>query len=162
MTVFNLTLSILNEWRQRRRRWPDLADDAEWPFVSVTLAAYNEDKVIARTLDALRASDYPASRLEVIAVNDGSTDTTLDILNNYDWPQLRVLDQPNGGKSTALNNAAKRADPRSTVIITMDGDTLFRGPPSATWPATSSGPSTTPDRWVWSQGMSRWVTVATY
>ncbi len=123
--TFYLVFSIINEWRQRRRVWPELAE-GEWPFVSVTIAAYNEDRVITRTLDALRASDYPASRFEVIAVNDGSTDDTLAVLRGYDWPRLKVVDQPNGGKSSALNNAARHADPRSRVIITMDADTLFR------------------------------------
>lgn len=123
--TFYLVFSIINEWRQRRKVWPELPAD-ELPFVSVTIAAYNEAKVVSRTLDALRASDYPASRFEVIAVNDGSTDDTLAVLNDYDWSRLRVVNQPNGGKSSALNNAARRADPRSTVIITMDADTLFR------------------------------------
>ena len=123
--TFYLVFSIINERRQRRRVWPELAE-GEWPFVSVTIAAYNEDRVITRTLDALRASDYPASRFEVIAVNDGSTDDTLAVLRGYHWPRLKVVDQPNGGKSSALNNAARHADPRSRVIITMDADTLFR------------------------------------
>ena len=46
LTALYLVLSVLNEWRQRRRVWPDTPDD-ELPFVSVVLAAYNEDKVIA-------------------------------------------------------------------------------------------------------------------
>jgi cellulose synthase/poly-beta-1,6-N-acetylglucosamine synthase-like glycosyltransferase/peptidoglycan/xylan/chitin deacetylase (PgdA/CDA1 family) len=124
-TLCYLLLSGVNEWRQRRKRWPDVPDH-ELPFVTVCLAAYNEEKVITRTLDMLRESDYPASRFEVIAVNDGSKDDTLALLRAYDWPSLRVVDQANAGKSTALNNALRHADPRSTVIITMDADTLFR------------------------------------
>jgi peptidoglycan/xylan/chitin deacetylase (PgdA/CDA1 family)/cellulose synthase/poly-beta-1,6-N-acetylglucosamine synthase-like glycosyltransferase len=122
--TFYLVLSVINDWRQRRKVWPELPDE-ERPFVTVTIAAYNEDKVVARTLDALRASDYPAHRFEVVAVNDGSTDDTLAVLRSYRWSRLRVVSQRNGGKSTALNNAARHADPRSTVIITMDADTLF-------------------------------------
>ena len=123
--TFYLVLSVINEWRQRRKVWPELPDE-ELPFVTVTIAAYNEDKVVARTLDALRVSDYPADRFEVVAVNDGSTDDTLAVLRSYRWSRLRVVNQRNGGKSTALNNAARHADPRSTVIITMDADTLFQ------------------------------------
>ena len=52
----------LNEWRQRRRVWPATPDD-ELPYVSVVLAAYNEEKVIRRTLDVLRESDYPADEV---------------------------------------------------------------------------------------------------
>jgi biofilm PGA synthesis N-glycosyltransferase PgaC len=125
LTGLYLILSVINEWRQRRKAWPDTPED-ELPFVSVCLAAYNEEKVITRTLDMLRESDYPANRFEVIAVNDGSKDDTLSLLQAYDWPQLKVVDQRNAGKSTALNNAVRHADPRSSVIMTMDADTLFR------------------------------------
>ena len=118
-------LSILNEWRQRRRVWPDTPDD-ELPYVSVVLAAYNEEKVIRRTLDVLRESEYPATKLEVIAVNDGSTDSTLALLRDYEWAQLKVVDQLNSGKSSALNNGINHASAESTVIVTMDADTLFR------------------------------------
>jgi hypothetical protein len=83
------------------------------------LAAYNEAAVIPRALADLRRSYYPASRLEVIAVNDGSTDEILQIMRNYarDWPQLRVISQPPSGKSSALNNGIDRARPESTVIV---------------------------------------------
>ena len=120
-----LLLALLNEWRQRRRCWPDIPDD-KLPCVSVVLAAYNEEKVIARTLDVLRESDYPADRIEVVAVNDGSSDGTAAILDAYDWDRLTVVHQPNSGKSSALNNGINHAHPDSTVIVTLDADTLFR------------------------------------
>ena len=125
MTFIYLLLSVLNERRQRRKVWPDTPDD-KLPFVSVILAAYNEEEVITRTLDVLRQSDYPASRFEVIAVNDGSTDATLAMLRDYEWDRLKVVNQPNSGKSSAINNGIRHADRRSTVIMTMDADTLFR------------------------------------
>ena len=127
MSAVYLLLALYNEWRQRRRRWGDIPD-GDLPFISVVLAAYNEEKVIARTLAVLRDSDYPPSRYEVIAVNDGSTDHTLSLLRDCarGWPQLRVVDQKNSGKSSALNNGINQASWRSTVIVTMDADTLFR------------------------------------
>ena len=127
VSVLYLFLAVLNERRARRRQWPDYPDE-KLPFVSVVLAAYNEEKVIARTLDTLRESDYPQSRFEVVAVNDGSKDRTLEILYEYAlrYPQLRVVNQENSGKSSAVNNGINHADPRSTVIVSMDADTLFR------------------------------------
>ncbi len=127
MSLVYLLLAVLNEVRQRRRNWPDCSEE-ELPFVSVVLAAYNEDKVIARTIDTLRKSDYPQSRFEIVAVNDGSSDQTLPILQEYAlrYPQLRVVDQENSGKSSAVNNGINHARPRSTVIVSMDADTLFR------------------------------------
>ncbi len=122
-----LLLALLNERRVRRIHWRP-CPYAKLPFVSVVLAAYNEDKVVRRTLDALRESDYPAAKFEVIAVNDGSKDQTLSILLGYarEWRSLRVVNQENSGKSSALNNGINHADPRATIIMTMDADTLFR------------------------------------
>ena len=127
VSLIYLLLAVFNEWRQRRRRWPDLPDK-QLPFVSVVLAAYNEEKVIARTVATLRESDYPQSRFEIVAVNDGSTDATLAVLQGCaaGYPQLHVVDQPNSGKSTALNNGISHAGDQSTVIVSMDADTLFR------------------------------------
>ena len=125
VSLLYLLLAVVNERRARRRHWPP-CPYPKLPFVSVVLAAYNEEKVITRTLDVLRESDYPAEKFEVVAVNDGSNDHTLKILRAYEWDRLTVVDQPNSGKSSAINNGINHADPRSTVIVTMDADTLFR------------------------------------
>jgi len=123
MTVLYLTLALLLH-RERRRSCE--VPDAQLPRVSVVLAAYNEEKVIRRTISQLRRCDYPRERLEVVAVNDGSADGTLQILRECEreWPQLRVVDQPNSGKSSAINNGINHAE--SQVIVTMDADTLLR------------------------------------
>lgn len=122
LTFLFVVLALINNFRQRRRQW-DAIEEKDWPFVSVVLPVFNEELVVAKTLDALRASDYP--RLEVVAINDGSTDGTLEVLSNYatTWPQLRVLDQPNGGKSAASNHGI--AQSRGDVVVTLDGDTVF-------------------------------------
>jgi cellulose synthase/poly-beta-1,6-N-acetylglucosamine synthase-like glycosyltransferase/peptidoglycan/xylan/chitin deacetylase (PgdA/CDA1 family) len=127
MSFLYLVLALLSQYRQNRVHWPDIPD-SKLPFVSVVLAAYNEEKVIQRTLHELRRSDYPPTRFEVIAVNDGSKDNTLSILRDYakQWPQLCVVDQANSGKSSAINNGVNHACSDSTVIVTMDADTLFR------------------------------------
>jgi cellulose synthase/poly-beta-1,6-N-acetylglucosamine synthase-like glycosyltransferase/peptidoglycan/xylan/chitin deacetylase (PgdA/CDA1 family) len=127
MSLLYLVLALISQYRQSRIKWPDYADD-ELPYVSVVLAAYNEEKVILRTLRELRYSDYPQSKFEVVAVNDGSTDRTLSIMKHYshEWSHLRVIDQKNSGKSSALNNGINNASVHSTVIVIMDADTIFR------------------------------------
>ena len=122
LTFLYVVLAVINNHRQKKRLWPDIKEE-EWPFVSVVLPVFNEELVVARTLDALRASDYP--RMEVVVVNDGSTDGTLAVLSDYarTWPQLRVIDQPNGGKSAASNHGINQS--RGEIVITLDGDTLF-------------------------------------
>ncbi|MDF2052563.1 glycosyltransferase, partial [Arthrobacter sp. Cr_A7] len=122
LTFLFVVLAIVNNRRQKKRRWEEIAE-SEWPLVSVILPVFNEELVVAKTLDALQASDYP--RLEVIAINDGSTDSTLAVLREYaeSWPGLRVLDQANGGKSAASNYGIEEA--RGEIVVTLDGDTLF-------------------------------------
>ncbi|MGO4186763.1 bifunctional polysaccharide deacetylase/glycosyltransferase family 2 protein [Pseudarthrobacter sp. TAF60_1] len=122
LTFLFVVLALINNGRQKRRRWDDV-DEKDWPFVSVVLPVFNEELVVTKTLDALKASDYP--RMEVVAINDGSTDGTLAVLRDYaeTWPCLRVIDQPNGGKSAASNNGI--AQSRGEVVVTLDGDTLF-------------------------------------
>ena len=126
----NMTLSILNEWRQRRRVWPDPPDD-EWPFVSVALAAYNEEKVIARTVGALRDSELPYSRQvrgsrgQPRRLDGPHAGDPAGRLRGWDRLQgdgpARIAASPR-----RINNAVRHADPRATVIVTMDADTLFR------------------------------------
>ncbi|MEX5263349.1 bifunctional polysaccharide deacetylase/glycosyltransferase family 2 protein [Kocuria sp. CPCC 205231] len=122
MSAFYVVLALIGHRRQTRRTWPELPED-RLPLVSVILPVFNEEPVIARTLAALRASDYP--NLEVIAVDDGSTDRTLAIMREHaaSWPALTVITQPNGGKSIASNHGIMAA--RGEIVVTLDGDTLF-------------------------------------
>lgn len=122
LTFLFVVLALVSNARQRKRLWPGI-EDKDWPFVSVVLPVFNEELVVAKTLDALRASDYPL--MEVVAVNDGSTDGTLAVLTEYarTWPGLRVIDQPNAGKPAASNHGIDES--WGEIIITLDGDTLF-------------------------------------
>jgi cellulose synthase/poly-beta-1,6-N-acetylglucosamine synthase-like glycosyltransferase len=95
-------------------------DNTFRPFVSVIVPAYNEEKVIGRTIESVLAVDYP--RMEVIVVNDGSTDKTLQIINTYK-PKIKVVDKPNGGKYTALNYGLLYS--KGEIIVTIDADTIL-------------------------------------
>jgi len=123
LTVFTLLLAFVSTVRARRRKW---SLDYR-PFVSVVIAAYNEEKVMARTLEAITMSTY--TNYEVVVVNDGSTDGSLGLLLELadrwkrEGRELLVLNQSNAGKWAALNNGFKHA--RSDVIVTLDADTIF-------------------------------------
>ncbi|GAA4983604.1 hypothetical protein GCM10025734_05890 [Kitasatospora paranensis] len=88
--------------------------------VTVLVPAYNERECIANTLNSLAASDYP---IEVIVIDDGSTDGTADIVERMDLPFVRLIRKVNGGKSTALNTGIAAAS--YDIIVMMDGDTVF-------------------------------------
>jgi cellulose synthase/poly-beta-1,6-N-acetylglucosamine synthase-like glycosyltransferase/peptidoglycan/xylan/chitin deacetylase (PgdA/CDA1 family) len=89
--------------------------------VSVIVPAYNESANIAATVRSLLASDYP--HLEVIVVDDGSTDGTADIVRAMRLRDVIVVEQPNAGKPAALNTGIRHA--RSDILVLVDGDTVF-------------------------------------
>ncbi|MFI8264580.1 bifunctional polysaccharide deacetylase/glycosyltransferase family 2 protein [Streptomyces sp. NPDC085665] len=88
--------------------------------VTVLVPAYNERECIANTLGSLAASDHP---IEVIVIDDGSTDGTADIVEEMDLPFVRLIRKVNGGKSSALNAGIAAA--AYDIIVMMDGDTVF-------------------------------------
>ena len=94
------------------------------PAVSVVIPAFNEDKVISRTIDSLLAQQY-AGALEIIVVDDGSTDSTYQQARaTYgEHQRVRVFTKANGGKASALNFGIAHA--LHDVIIALDADTLF-------------------------------------
>ena len=91
--------------------------------VSVVIPAFNEEKVIATTIDRILASDHPD--LTVIVVDDGSRDSTVDIVERTFGADSRVslVRIANGGKANALNTGLAHA--RGEVIVALDADTQF-------------------------------------
>ncbi|MHB8652011.1 MAG: glycosyltransferase family 2 protein [Minisyncoccota bacterium] len=94
------------------------------PRVSVIVPCWNEEKTIAGTIDSLLALDYPAPLLEIIVVDDGSTDGTAAILKRYALqnPQVTILTKENGGKHTALNLGIQHAS--GDIIGCLDADSF--------------------------------------
>jgi peptidoglycan-N-acetylglucosamine deacetylase len=118
-TLVYLALSLVQKMHAAKKTF----DPGFKPPVSVIIAAHNEEKVIAKTVAAVLESDY--QDFEVIIVDDGSTDQTLEILrrtfsHNH---AVRILSQPNSGKAAALNRAIAEAN--HEFLVTLDADTLF-------------------------------------
>jgi cellulose synthase/poly-beta-1,6-N-acetylglucosamine synthase-like glycosyltransferase/peptidoglycan/xylan/chitin deacetylase (PgdA/CDA1 family) len=122
LVVARLVLMVAVARRHRRRR-----DDPRFSWgppvtapVSVVVPAYNESAGIADTLASLLESDHP---VEIIVVDDGSTDGTADIAESVGDPRVRVVRQANAGKAAALNTGIAHA--RHELVVMMDGDTVF-------------------------------------
>ncbi|MEV5983378.1 glycosyltransferase [Streptomyces sp. NPDC052114] len=113
-----LLLSAVHARRVRRRgfSWGRPITEP----VSVLVPAYNEAKCIEATVRSLMASDHP---IEVIVVDDGSSDGTARIVEGLRLPNVRVVRQQNAGKPAALNRGIANA--RFDLIVMMDGDTVF-------------------------------------
>ncbi|MCX3058198.1 bifunctional polysaccharide deacetylase/glycosyltransferase family 2 protein [Streptomyces beihaiensis] len=113
-----LLLSVVHVRRTRKRgfSWGSPVTEP----VSVIVPAYNEQECITNTLLSLARSDHP---IEVIVVDDGSTDDTAAIVEGLDLPMVRLIRQPNSGKPAALNTGVAAAS--YDLIVMMDGDTVF-------------------------------------
>jgi cellulose synthase/poly-beta-1,6-N-acetylglucosamine synthase-like glycosyltransferase len=90
--------------------------------ISVVMAAYNEEKVIAQTLRTLLATDYKGN-IDVIVVDDGSTDGTAAQVESVacNDPRIRLIEQENHGKARALQRGLAVA--RNGFIMFIDADT---------------------------------------
>ena len=113
----------LAQWIRSRRRERVHYGESFAPFVSVIVPAFNEERVIANTINSLLASDYDA--FEIIVVDDGSKDDTSETVRRQfgDNSRVRLFTVPNNGKAEALNSGIRYA--KGEVIIALDADTLF-------------------------------------
>ncbi len=101
----------------------DMRDDSYLPTVAVAIPLFNEGEGIFHTIKSLLQLDYPADRLEIIVVDDCSTD------DSYDWakeaaeghPNVTVLrNERNMGKRHAINRAVRHT--RAEVVVSVDSD----------------------------------------
>lgn len=111
----------------KSRKFEKESDDLPYyPFVSVLVPAHNEERVIGNTVDAIARSYYPKDKLEIIVINDSSTDKTGEVLKEKQkiYSNLKVLEikPPLGakGKSNALNQGLKIA--QGDYIVVYDAD----------------------------------------
>ncbi len=93
------------------------------PSVAIIVPCWNEATTLSATTESLLALDYPADKLEIILVNDGSTDGTAAAMARFEQhPQVTIIHKENGGKHTALN--AGMATTRAEIIGCLDADSL--------------------------------------
>ena len=97
-----------------------------YPFVSIIVPVYNEEKVVGDSVRSLLELNY--SNYEIIVVNDGSTDKTKEVAEQlvgyqkgrYSDIKVSLIDKPNGGKSKALNAGIRFS--KAEIVLCMDGD----------------------------------------
>ena len=99
----------------------DITDDC-LPEVTLMVCAYNEEDIISEKMSNIHSLDYPADRLHLVWVTDGSTDNTNSILSAY--PDVKIVFSPERrGKSAALKHGIKEV---STEIVMMtDANTML-------------------------------------
>jgi len=99
-------------------------EKVDWPFVSVIMPALNEEELVEKSIDSIFACNYPQEKLEVICINDGSTDLTYFHMMRAKLryrDRLKVINfRQNLGKRKALYSGLKKS--RGEIIVTVDTD----------------------------------------
>ena len=118
---------MVGVWRYKKHGFAAEKAGEDWdpPNVSILVPVKNEEKVVGRLLDALTKLDYPRENLEVIVIEDGSKDGTLEICNsfarNHSWIKVFHRDA-SIGKGDALNFGFNKST--GEVIATFDADDI--------------------------------------
>ncbi|HEY4742768.1 MAG TPA: glycosyltransferase family A protein [Candidatus Acidoferrales bacterium] len=89
------------------------------PMLSVLIDTYNHERFIEEAIVSVLEQDFPSSEMEILVVDDGSTDGTPEIVKKF-APQLRYLRKENGGQASAFNLGIPEA--RGEIIAFLDGD----------------------------------------
>jgi glycosyltransferase involved in cell wall biosynthesis len=114
-TMLFVPMAVLSKYKE------DIQPDVKsYPKISVIIPAYNEEKVIANTIEGLLETKYP--KKEIIFVDDGSKDKTLEIASQYK-DKIKILHKENGGKATAINYGVLYST--GEIIVIVDADTII-------------------------------------
>ena len=89
------------------------------PSVTCVLCAYNYERYVGEAIDSALAQDYPAELLDILVIDDGSTDATPEVLKGY-GAAIRVIRQPNAGLNAATQRGIEEA--RGDLIALLDAD----------------------------------------
>lgn len=120
-----LLISVI-ERKTTHRRAPSFVS-AYTPSVCIVVPCFNESRTVADSLHSLLALDYPKEKVEIMVIDDGSTDNTFDVARAFEttpgtFPSVRVLRKENGGKHSALNFAL--GETKAELIGCLDADSV--------------------------------------
>lgn len=123
-TLRHYVFTLNRVFGKQRQPYSDV-ECADWPFVTILIAAHNEEAVIADCIQALLQVDYPADKLKIVPVNDRSSDRTREIIDDFVarypgriHPFHRTSGKP--GKAAALKDAMHYV--QGEVFLVFDAD----------------------------------------
>ena len=110
-------------WIVSRMRSRPVAEAEITPEMTFIIPAYNEERNIAAKIENTLGLDYPADKLQVLVVSNGSVDRTDEIVRGYTDPRVQLVVMPQPGKMEALNEGVRRAS--GEVLVFTDADFLL-------------------------------------
>lgn len=120
VSIFWIIVSSLSKVKQKPQPLKN------YQKVSICIPAWNEEKTVIRSIKSLLELDYPRDKLEIIVINDGSTDKTKTIVDDYirknKLKNVLLINQENRGKAGALNTALKYA--KGEYFGVFDADSI--------------------------------------
>jgi len=120
------TLAVLNHTSKRKKDAVTTKNEAYQPPISILIPAHNEERVIGRILQGMTKLTYPKDKMQVIVIDDASTDNTGETADGYakSYNYIKVIHRNQGeggnGKASALNAGLKQAD--GEIIFCFDAD----------------------------------------
>ncbi len=105
----------------QKRREQKKASLNYFPSISILIPAYNEEKVLRRAIETSLEATYPSTK-EILVIDDGSTDMTHSIAQEYTNKGVIIVHRPNGGKAVAINHGLRFA--QGEIIVIVDADSL--------------------------------------
>lgn len=119
--LYPLCLLTFFLFQKKRRKF----DENHFPSVTLLIAAYNEETVIAEKLKNCLALDYPSDKIEVLVGSDGSDDNTNRIVAEYDTHRIKFFPfQQRRGKAAVINDLAEMA--QGEILIFSDANSMYR------------------------------------
>ena len=127
IVTFFFMVIVLSIIKNRNEFFNEPKPLAKEDIITILVPAFNEEKTIADTIESLLRLDYPSHLLDIIVLNDGSTDKTGQIAAEYaQRGDIRLIENRiNQGKAKSLNIGIKEA--KGELIATLDADTVIEG-----------------------------------
>lgn len=92
----------------------------EWPALTILIPAHNEEGSVGSCIASLLSSRYPSERMQIVVIDDGSTDGTYEEAARFAGPDVTVYRKEQGGKHSALNYGLARTE--SELVVSIDAD----------------------------------------
>jgi cellulose synthase/poly-beta-1,6-N-acetylglucosamine synthase-like glycosyltransferase len=120
---YGLLLWVLVKIKELIHKPVPPADPAEWPEVTLLVAAWNEEDMVEAKVENSLQLDYPEGKLKLMWVTDGSTDATNERLSRYSDRVQVLFEAPRLGKTTAVNRAIPYI--KTPIVVFSDANTML-------------------------------------